>query len=469
MNAFSKALDGVSMTSPRLRSLFLGVAPLPRPAYLALLLGVSLVKVVTDVSIGAALGVSLHPLQSFEPLFAARIGHQAAPWPASLLVASLATTLAFLWLGVCLSGRRALDAGLTPWLGAGFLLPWVNGVLVALLLVLPTRAAARPRPGPPVAPVVPVARALAVGVGLVAATAAAMGVLAVLTENLHAYGEVLFLGLPFVLGTVAGFLYNLPRERTIGATLGMIAMVLLFGFLLLLGFALEGVICLAMAYPIVGTIAGLGALVGRAMAKAAFAPGPSFVALVLLLPVSGWLESRLESPAAREVRTAVEVDAPPEVVWGHVIRFSELPEPEGWLFRTGIAYPLRARLEGAGVGAVRYCEFTTGPFVEPITVWDAPRRLAFDVVEQPVAMEEWSFYAHVHPPHLDESFRSVRGEFRLTPLPGGRTRLEGRTWYELDLGPVAYWQLWSDAILHRIHQRVLNHVRREAERAVRER
>ncbi len=29
--------------------------------------------------------------------------------------------------------------------------------------------------------------------------------------------------------------------------------------------------------------------------------------------------------------------------------------------------------------------------------------------------------------------------------------------------PVAYWQLWSDYIIHRIHTRVLNHIKRNAE------
>jgi len=48
------------------------------------------------------------------------------------------------------------------------------------------------------------------------------------------------------------------------------------------------------------------------------------------------------------------------------------------------------------------------------------------------------------------------------PLPGGRTRLEGSTWYELDLAPQAYWSIWSDLIVHRIHRRVLEHIRREA-------
>jgi hypothetical protein len=74
-------------------------------------------------------------------------------------------------------------------------------------------------------------------------------------------------------------------------------------------------------------------------------------------------------------------------------------------------------------------------------------------------MQEWSFYAQVHPPHLDGYFRSRRGEFRLITLPGGRTRLEGSTWYTLDLEPLPYWQLWADWIIHRIHERVLNWIR----------
>ena len=35
----------------------------------------------------------------------------------------------------------------------------------------------------------------------------------------------------------------------------------------------------------------------------------------------------------------LRIDAPPETVWRHVVAFSELPAPEDWLFRIGIAYP----------------------------------------------------------------------------------------------------------------------------------
>ena len=67
------------------------------------------------------------------------------------------------------------------------------------------------------------------------------------------------------------------------------------------------------------------------------------------------------------------------------------------------------------------------------------------------------------PPHLDHALVSHRGEFRLTGMPGGRTLLEGTTWYRNHMWPSAYWRLWSDAIIHRIHRTVLEHIRRSAE------
>jgi hypothetical protein len=165
----------------------------------------------------------------------------------------------------------------------------------------------------------------------------------------------------------------------------------------------------------------------------------------------------------REVASSIVIDAPPEVVWPHVVGFTELPPPTQLAFRLGIAYPIRARIEGSGVGAVRYCEFSTGPFVEPITIWDPPRRLAFDVVSQPEPMDELSPYQQVNAPHLLDGFVSRRGEFRLVELPGGRTRLEGSTWYQLDMAPQAYWRIYSDALIGSIHERVLAHVKRLAE------
>jgi hypothetical protein len=144
------------------------------------------------------------------------------------------------------------------------------------------------------------------------------------------------------------------------------------------------------------------------------------------------------------------------------VSFPELPPPAG-IFALGIACPLRARIMGSGVGAVRLCEFTTGAFVEPITVWQPGRRLAFDVIAQPPAMRELSVWPEVKSPHLEGYLESRRGEFRLVALPGGRTRLEGSTWYGLDIHPEVYWALWADGFIHAIHMRVLRHIATLAE------
>ena len=51
------------------------------------------------------------------------------------------------------------------------------------------------------------------------------------------------------------------------------------------------------------------------------------------------------------------------------------------------------------------------------------------------------------------------GEFRLTALPGQRTRLEGRTRYEVEMFPQSYWTLPAGRIVAAIHARVLRHIK----------
>ena len=72
-------------------------------------------------------------------------------------------------------------------------------------------------------------------------------------------------------------------------------------------------------------------------------------------------------------------------------------------------------------------------------------------------------HGEVDAPHLDGYLLARRGEFLLEPTAAGGTRLTGTTWYSHGLRPSAYWSLWSDWIIHRIHMRVLTHIRAEVE------
>jgi uncharacterized protein YndB with AHSA1/START domain len=279
------------------------------------------------------------------------------------------------------------------------------------------------------------------------------------------YGWGVFVGLPFAMGLVSVLIYGYHERRSLARSLLVAGLAPLGLALLLMAVAIEGVVCILMAAPLFEILALLGGLVGYALQRRPqLTPSPALVlAIAASAPLLMGAEQALPPPAPLyQVVTEVEIAAPPEVVWRNVVAFSELPPPTEWLFRSGIAYPMRATIAGSGVGAIRHCIFSTGAFVEPTTAWDEPRRLAFSVTAQPDPMQEWTPYRDVHPAHLDY-LRSERGEFRLTRLADGGTRLAGTTWYRHAIFPVSYWRPWSDAIIHRIHTRVLEHIKRESE------
>lgn len=263
------------------------------------------------------------------------------------------------------------------------------------------------------------------------------------------YGYSLFVAFPLLLGAALSAMVRPGSGIAAGIVGGMVGFLGL-GILFVAGAA--GAVCLVMALPLVLPFVILGAWI------ASRDIGDRRHWMFLMIPATLAFDTAAKPPLY-EVRTALEIAAPPERVWENVVAFPELPPPLEWHFRTGLAYPIRARIEGAGPGAVRYCEFSTGAFVEPIEVWDAPRLLRFRVTENPAPMREWSLWGEAHPKHLHGYMVAERGQFRLTALPGGRTLLEGTTWYRHGLWPAHYWRWWSDAIIHRIHLRVLRHIR----------
>lgn len=437
--------------------------PVSRRLYLLSGLGLAALKVGTEAAATWWLtGRSLTPAEVVSPSFAVREAtmHGAPEWFGWAL---FLWSMPFIWIALSMSVRRAASAGAWPWLGALVLLPGVNWLTMLVLACLPDRPAGV---APPAAPAPSSTVADLAGLRAVGAAIAIGGLaFAVSLYAFRSYGAVLFFGTPLVMGMVAGFLFNRPIPKTTVATVGVGAGVMAVAGGVLLAFAFEGLICLVMAAPIVMPLAIAGAVLGKWIAEATHATLGHALPLILALPLMAGAESLSSASPERCVLTTIEIDAPPEAVWPHVVSFPDLPEPDDWFFRCGIACPLRARIEGTGVGAIRHCEFTTGDFVEPITAWDEPRRLAFDVRDQPDPMVELSPWRHVHPPHMhDRSLASQRGEFRLVRLPGGRTLLEGRTWYTFDMHPQAYWTLWSDLSIHKIHRRVLAHIARLAER-----
>jgi uncharacterized membrane protein YhaH (DUF805 family) len=395
-------------------------------------------------------------------------GEQARYYATLVLVA-----IPFIWIGVVLTLRRLRDANLPLWMVAFFFLPFLNLVFFLILAVIPSASMSMPtRPVSrgfyrSVSKVVPDGELGSAVMGIVATAVLAVAATTLSARGMGNYGWGLFVGIPFFLGLNSVLIYGFHRPRSLGKCLVVSLLSVALVGAALFAIAIEGLICLLMALPLAIVVALFGGFIGYILQQRQSFPAESlrvFSLIFVLLPGLVFLESTIaDEPPLYEVRTSLVVNAGPDKVWPRLVAFGELKPPKELLFQTGIAYPIRAEIDGTGVGAIRHCVFSTGEFIEPIKVWDEPRLLKFVVSAQPRVMDEWSPYRDLHPPHLENYLLSREGQFLLTPIPGGKTLLEGTTWYQNRFWPAAYWHVWSDYIIHRIHMRVLAHIKILAE------
>src|SRR5439155_442896 len=222
-----------------------------RRAYLVTGLGLMAFKYAVDAgAVALATGRFWSPLDYLLPFYLLR-AEKLAGAPAWFLPAFVLWTLPFLWIGVAMTLRRAVDAGRSAWLALAFFVPLVNYVVMLALCRLPT---------------VPL---------------------------------------------------NPREERVGGRAVDTRPALVLYGI----------AAGLAIALPTPG---GVGHL----------------ASLVLAIPVLAGLDGVRGPTPLYEVDDSVVVAAPPAAVWRNVVSFSELPPPTEALFRLGIAYPIRARIDG---------------------------------------------------------------------------------------------------------------------------
>lgn len=417
--------------------------------------------------------------------------------PADLfyLLVMLTFSLPFIWTGTMLTLRRLRGAGLPGWLVKLFFVPVVNFVMFVTLCIMPTQeepgiklpsledqrlerppdsiAQQTDSHGVPIkAEPVPIVyskeeRSRSALFALCTTVPAAALLLWTGTIWMQSYGWWLFIALPFAMGMVPAYLYgkDYPRSFKECFLVSMTA-VTLFGISIFF-FAWEGALCLLMAAPIGYALAVIGCWLGWSMQRRALPSDERKLImswLVIALPLLMGAEySQPRVPPVCAVTTSIVIAAPPEKVWPNIIAFPELKPPDEPLFYTGIAYPVGATISGRGPGAVRKCRFSTGAFIEPITVWQEPELLKFSVTAQPEPMREWSWNHEIQPAHLHGYLDIHGGQFALKPIQNAdgsvSTEVRGTTWYQNNMFPASYWKLWTDYIMHEIHSRVLRHIK----------
>ncbi len=372
--------------------------------------------------------------------------------------------LPFAILAMSATYNRARSAGIYPPVSA-FMLVTPLAIMVALILAALRTEETVGTNAPALALPILQPKVLRGLKTVVITTVTALVVIWLGTYVANFYGIALFIGVPMLIGYIAAAseCYDASNVIDAGRCYRKAYLALLWTGVALLLIAWEGAICLLMALPIAIPFVYLGAKIAISIASASKneAEQSSKTMCLTILVLPGLLVSEANfnpPPPLRHVTSTVIVNAPPETVWRNVISFPELPAPQEAIFKAGIAYPMNAEIIGHGVGAVRHCNFSTGTFVEPITDWNEPRCLRFSVAKQPPPMTEMSPY-RIHPKHLEGYLHCERGQFELFALPGKRTKMVGTTWYRDNIWPQEYWSIYSDAIIHKIHLRVLTHIK----------
>lgn len=369
--------------------------------------------------------------------------------------------VAIAWLLVALAVRRARAAGASLVRACLVLVPVIQIPAIIWLATRPDRSDSTAAAG---AERVPLGLAFT---GLLAGIVLTLVVTVASTLLLHAYGFGLFLASPFFIGLATAYLANRSVPIAAQATTRLVFGACFLGGVGLLAFAIEGLVCLAMAIPLIMLMAWIGGMVGRAIALKGARRAPGSTAMsVAVLPLLFAADIVAPPRAAFESIESIEIAATNEAVWDAIVHMGPIPEPPIAPFRWGLAYPVSGTIAGAGVGAIREGVFSTGIAYERVTVWEPGKRLEFIVLNDPPTMRELSLYDEVHAPHVRGYFRTLDARFSITPLADGRSRLTLATQHELDLNPALYWLPIARWAVHANKSRVLAHFARQAEAAV---
>ena len=191
-------------------------------------------------------GARWTPLDYLNPLWSTR-QHLLESGPSWLLPVLVAIALPFLWIGVSMSMRRAIDAGRSPWIALLFFVPVINFVLMAVLSLLPPLSKLKWPVEPP--PLAMDDRMKSAMLGVAASLAITLLTVGVGVYLRRSYSTGLFLGAPFTIGYISSYIYNHGHARPAGQSilLALGSVTIAAGALVI--FALEGLICIAMAWP----------------------------------------------------------------------------------------------------------------------------------------------------------------------------------------------------------------------------
>lgn len=269
------------------------------------------------------------------------------------------------------------------------------------------------------------------------------GTLIAMGDAASGLGVTMFLLLPSATGFVTVLTVHYWRAVAISL---VIAMTLCLAGLVFTG--LEGIVCVAMASPILIVGAMLGAAVGTLVKRQFPTDGTFSMAIIPILAGAsvfgaGKIEDRLDTACRTEiVKSTIIIAASPAEVWDAMIEFDDVNGPQPLLMRMGLPIPQSCSIRGSGVGSERICRFSSGFIRERVTRWNPPHRLEFDIEEVQLPGRHWLGFQ--------------RATYTLDRRGAGDTRVTRTTTVTSTLRPAFYWRFLERLGTETEHDYILN-------------
>lgn len=276
------------------------------------------------------------------------------------------------------------------------------------------------------------------------------------------FGMLVF---PVLFGFAMQLVYDPTGERSKGAV--FVASLVVIGALvaILLFFAVETVICVAIASVIFLPLTFVGIVIARAT-RLIQSPDVtdvfrvSFVIVPVLAHLFGFQLSLQQGTYT--VSTQMRIDAPPEAVWAQIMDFPTVRADERlWTIShnlLGATQPIASYVEGD----IRHADWTLGVhYEEHLTEVIPARAMSWDLhFGDDFHMD--GFDTHLSP--NSEQMRLTHGRYTLQ-AEAGATQLTLETDYTLRTPLNAYVSLWGERFLQDNHSAVMHVLKLRAERA----
>lgn len=232
--------------------------------------------------------------------------------------------------------------------------------------------------------------------------------------------------------------------------------------------ALEAIICLIMAVPILLVMSSFGGVLTcvafRVQRDARRPQGAFLLTLALLGPyVLTPLEQQGPAPdSLRTVHTQIVIAADSETVWRNIIRVPVIrPEEQGFsaFHLLGLPKPREATLSHEGVGGIRDATFEGGlTFLETVTEWEHQRGLRFTIEVDRTAPLPAPMGAIG-----GRYFDVLEGSYRMEPLGDGTILLHLDSRERVSTRFNGYAGLWTDFIMADLQGYILRVIKARCE------